>query len=62
MQDQIKLATVGTGVVGHVTLYARVKRGDQIVGFDVNPTAIPKLHNSGVNACKLGECHGCDST
>ncbi len=62
MQDQITLAIVGTGVVGRGILYAWVKRSDQIVGFDVNPTTIPKLHDSGVNACTLGEFHCCDIT
>ncbi len=61
MQDEIKLAIVGSGVVGQGILYAWIGRGYQVDAYDVNPATIEKLRNAGVNAYDMGEFGECDA-
>lgn len=61
MQDQIKLAIVGTGVVGQGILHAWINRGYRVAGYDVNPTTVQKLRDAGVNAYDMSEFQECDA-
>ncbi len=61
MQGEIKLAIVGTGVVGQGILYAWIKRGYQVAGYDVNPNTIQKLRDNGVDAYDMSEFQQCDA-
>lgn len=50
MKDLIKLAVVGSGVVGQGILHTWHNRGYNITGYDVNPETIVKLRGQGFSA------------
>ncbi len=59
MKNEIKLAVVGSGVVGQGILHTWHNRGYTITGYDVNPETISKLRAQGIPAEHMNDFMAC---